>query len=281
MGKLTEIYRALALEFYSKLKLSCDKCNAGGIIHKTSQTFIDCDCTKIFLKCKEFIKRGISINYLLGGYKEESTLFNDDDKDRIAKLIKYIMKLDQTSTYGNICISSTTNNSECVSLICNKIAKFLVELERSVILIKGIDLTRAFCNYETCEELITELSSYKYVIIDAFPLVYNKYFMDKASYSHNQLMMFLTTRQSAGFVTVISFDCNMDKLGDIYSDYITTYIAKNYLHCVISPLSQKKTPYKKVAEINPELNDVFSDLKIDKRQTTKTSKVNNRGRHIL
>lgn len=281
MGKLTEIYKALALDFYRKVKLSCDKCNNEGIIHTSSQTFIDCDCTKIFLKCKEFIKRGISINYLLGGYKEELSLFNDDDKHRISKLIKYIMKLNDTTPNGNICISSNINNSECVSLICNKIGKFLVELEKSVILIKGTDLSKAFCNYETCEELITELSNYKYVIIDSFPLVYNKYFMDKASYSHNQLMMFLTTRQSSGFVTVISFDCKIEKLKDVYSDEFITYIAKNYLHCVVSPLSQKKTPYKKVAENNPELSSVFNDVKIDKEQTTKSTKINNRGRHII
>jgi len=282
VGKLLDAYRKLSLGFYEKLKSSCDKCNGEGIIKTSPQTFVDCNCTKIFLKYKEFIKSGISINYLIGGYKTESDIFDDENKNRINKLIKYLMRLNQLSLSGSVLVTTSDDNSECTSLISNKITKYLVELEKSAILIKGIDIIRAISNYDFMNEMIEELNKFQYLIIDNFPTDTNKYLTDKSSFSHIQFMQFLSYRLSANLKTIICCDGSVDSISKNYSDEIFAFLYKNYLQCIVTSLKGKQSATLKVIKENPEYAEVFSDIKISSESKSKgINKKPTRGQSLI
>lgn len=273
---IIESYKKSCREFYTKLKAKCSECDGTG--YKTNgRMYVDCKCTKIYMRLKEYLKAGVSLKYLLNDCKKESEIFTEDCLKKVDIFTNIICSSKQS--HPNYFIGLDTTSSHGTSTIANKMIKQFINTGISTIVIKSVDLLSGLSNFDTHDELFKILDEYDIVIIDSFGEEYSKYLKDNTSYQHNRLMSFLTHRNGTSKKTFICGDLTMEKVRASYSDELFNYIFSQCLKFEVETKTRKTTVLDDLKQNNPELSSIFTDKKISNESKPVSTK-SNRGRTL-
>jgi len=277
-----EKYFGVCQDYYEKLKKECTKCEHLGHIMKDEQTYVDCDCTKAFLKNKEYIKIGVPVVLFNGSNGKFVETFTKECQENVKLLIKMIRQLTEAT---NIFIHCKERKDYATSFIASLIAVNLIDSEHDVAMIKSHELIDTFFNFERDEKGWDSLVETKFLIVDGFGQENNKQLAEEESFVTTRFMNFLNLRSSMNCITIIVGDLIVDDLKKKYCTSLIEYFVLECLKFEVSIDKKKQTALERLSELNPEFAKLFSDKKVSSSEgesvrPVSKQRIPNRGRTL-
>lgn len=274
-----EKYFGICQEYYNSLKAECDKCNKEGHILVDENTYRDCECTKTFLKNKEYIKAGVSVFNFAKGSIKFSELFTEDCQERFKQLIKFVRQLKEST---NIFIHSKERKDHSTAVLAGLLAVNLIDVGTDTAVVLSSELIDTFFNFDRDERGWDNLCEIKVLIINGFGRENNKQLADEESFVTTRFMNFLNLRESMNNTTIIVGDLILDDLKGKYCDTITKHLVVDCLKFESSVVKKKESAIERLNKTNPEVSKIFSTNKVNPHEgeAVKQKAKTNRGRTL-
>lgn len=254
-----EKYFGVCQDYYEKLKHDCKLCDHNGYIMKDETTYKDCECTKEFLKNKEYIKKGVPISLFTNGNGKFVETFSDGCQERFKMLIKMLRQIEIQS---NIFIHCKERKDYGTSFLASLIAINLLNKEFDVGMVRSHELIDTFFNFERDEKGWDSLFESKILIIDGFGQENNKQLTDEESFVSTRFMNLLNHRSSMNCITIIAGDLILDDLNKKYSKSLMNFFVLDCLKFETVVTKKKETAMERLSKVNPEYAKIFSTTKV-------------------
>jgi len=269
----SEKYFSVLQSYYSQLKKECTLCGNSGHIMVDEITYRDCECTKLFLKNKEYIKVGVPVVNFKNGNLKFSEIFEDKCQENFKLLVKFIRQLNESH---NIFIHTKERKDHSTSLLASLIAINLVDVEIDVGIVKSHELIDTFFNFERNETGWDELCETKILIIDGFGQENNRQLSEEESFVATRFLNFLSLRESLNTITIISGDIVLDDLKGKYCNTIMNYLVCDCLKFETVVKKKKENAIDRLGKTNPEIVNIFSNKKVSPSEGENVKPKNNK-----
>lgn len=256
----TEKYFGVSQDYYGQLKKECEKCDHNGHLMVDDVTYRDCDCTKAFLKNKEYIKVGVPVINFSKGSSKFAEIFKPDCQEKFKKLVKFIRQLNDATT---IFIHPKERKDHSTSLLSSLIAINLVDIGVDVGIVKSHELVDTFFNFERNETGWDSLCETKVLIVDGLGQENNRQLSEEESFVTTRFTNFLSLRESLNTITIISGDIVIDDLKGKYCNSLVNYFVLDCLQFEVCVEVKKESAIERLTKSNPDIVSIFATTKVN------------------
>jgi len=266
-------------QYYKYLKDICPLCDGSGIHTTDRGTFIDCECTKTFIKNKEYVNAGIPITFLVDDSTDLSKLLTPECFEKFQRLIPFITSNNSILNGVSIFVHNKIKSDHSSQYLANLIAKSLLDCERDTFVINSFEIIDSFFNFKQDSKDLEILMSVDNLIINNFGMENSKHLNDEESFIYSNFIRLLGNRKSKNLTTIICGELTLEEVSKNYAKGLINTLVVDYLKFEVECSEKKKSALKELQDSSPESVDIFSDSKVKIEKTTKNV-VNNRGRTL-